>query len=1035
MATFSIPFSRGQHEEADEKLLPQGLFTSLQNARYKKDGRLGVRNGYALASGTAGQPVGAGDFGPKHSVYVRDRVAAGVSGTWFDHRPDGVFTGGSVQGTAVTSVGVPRRLALVRNISGTVMSSDIAQNQGFVFVAWQGYDLTTGVSSGVFLSAYESKSGRLVATQLVDSSGTNPKLTIIGTGLASDGIYVFFADSGGAAIKYGLFTFSGSAFTIVTIGLTLVSAAAGRNFSFDVCPNNTTTCILAYESGAATIRVGTVDLASVFTQIYTQATTNPARIALAKLSTGNIAMAYAMGATFNTGNLSYRIDTPAGASVVAATSLDSSGLVSGYPVAGPSVIASGVAILWMVQTAGLRQLLWFRTGNIVTNLGYNLTPVSRPFTGYQSSCLCWCVDENYHGLIGTIDGAFPTYRLVDLDYINVGFTATNVGGQPVEASACQGAALSGANYLTSAAYQTQLDPRRSTVSLTSLLTVPSPTAVGTVLPVLGSGKYDADLVRLDSAQLADRLMPAKIGGELYFSGSRIATFDGSQFHEAGFLQFPEYVSATANATGGTLSAGIYQYVALYVWYDAAGRKYRSAPSIPITVTAVANGSISLTVAAPHCSDKYKNGLNIQVTSVAAEIYRTLVGEDIFQLVNATKPLTWNAAGSVSVYVDTISDATLAAQELIYTQGVEGGNSGLLENDEPPPCRFLWAGSDRLIAGGLEIAEQVQFSKLRVDGEPMQWHNDVLYKLRVGGEVTSVAEMDGTWFIFCRDVIYASQGAGPSDNGTGDPFGEPQKLPADFGCVSNRSMLLTGAGLVFQSQVGFAIIARGGGAPTRAFGDVIRDTVTSFPLCSASVYNQATGTAYWAMLNSAGTAGRLLVFDTRINEWSVDNVNNGRAVKTLDVYNDLLVIDGQLVETPGVYLDNDGSTSTNVVPIWITGDIRAFGPNGWGRYRKVQLLAEARDVTVAWTLQLDVSYDSGKTFGETATWTRANLATAIGDAIDGAEHMFVTQRADAVRLRGTLSTPSATEGVVFNALSLEVFQTGGLKKQPNTMRAP
>lgn len=1021
MATVDIPFTKGQHEEADSKLLPQGLFVSLTDCRYRKDGKLGVRNGYAIGSSVL-QPVAAGDYAPSHSIYVYGRVDGNNPGRWYDHRPDNVYTSVSTTST-VPTVGVPRRVPLLRNSAFSICASDAAHLNGFIHVLYSDVDPATGASAGVYVRAFEALSGRVLLEQVVDSSGTNPKICVVGSTLM-----MFYAS--GNNIRLLSATWNGSAYTTVASTI-VVAAATGRAFSFDIAPNSGTSCLLVYENAATAVRVGTVSTAGAFTPIYIQTTGNPARPSITLQPNGNIAMAWAEGATFVAGNLRYRVDTTAGGIVTAATTIDSSGQVAGFPVVGPCASTSTFAVSWVDFEPSGGSIEWrvSRSGGALRRNGFQSVPVSKPFLGPNGSTLMWVTDSSYQGLIGAADGAFPSYFLVDVDSAAVSTYPSAI----IEASACAGEALSGANYISSPA-RTFFDPRRFSIAPASVLPVPSATAVATVLPVLGPGRYDADLVRLDTAPLADRLLPAQINAQLIFSGARQVQFDGGIVHDSPFAQFPQFLTAQVSHGGGALSAGTYEYTVIYEWYDAGGRRCRSAPATPISVVTVANDQVLLSFVAP-CS------LNFALTSattvrVVVRVYRTQVGESVFQLINDTFGVALTTQ-AVCSYQDGASDASIADNEILYTQGGDGGESSTLENDQPPPCRFLWAGQDRLIAGGLEIAEEVQFSKLRGPGQPMQWHNGSDYKLRIGAENTGVAEMDGTYFLFGRDNIWTSTGAGPFDDGSGSPFGSPVKLPTDFGCVSQRSMLLTGLGLIFQSAVGFAIIPRGGNAPDRTIGDAVRDTVAAFSLCTASAYNKATGTAYWAMVDAAtGTVGRLLVFDTRMREWYVDVVNGGRAIKTLNIYNDRLVIDGQMIETPGAYVDDDGVLSpSNVVLTWETGDIRLFGQNGWGRYRKVQLLGELRDVTNTFNLTLAVSYDSGQTYGENAAWPRLNLGTAVGDAINGAEHMFVIQRTGAVRLKGSIATTVPTEGVIFNGLSLEGVAAPGMKRQPNSMRAP
>src|SRR6185436_17856552 len=122
------------------------------------------------------------------------------------------------------------------------------------------------------------------------------------------------------------------------------------------------------------------------------------------------------------------------------------------------------------------------------------------------------------------------------------------------------------------------------------------------------------------------------------------------------------------------------------------------------------------------------------------------------------------------------------------------------NDEPPPCRYMWAGNDRVIMGGLEDPSEYRFSKLLFPGEPLQFTNDDAFKGHVDAEVTAVSCMDGIWYVFTRDSIFAVTGDGPDDMGNGF-FAEPRRVSSVVGCVSHRSLVEIAEGMLFFARDG------------------------------------------------------------------------------------------------------------------------------------------------------------------------------------------------------------------------------------------
>jgi regulator of extracellular matrix RemA (YlzA/DUF370 family) len=539
------------------------------------------------------------------------------------------------------------------------------------------------------------------------------------------------------------------------------------------------------------------------------------------------------------------------------------------------------------------------------------------------------------------------------------------------------------------------------------------------------------LIRIEAGDFVETFASASLNRQLFFSGPIVSVYDGQTLLDDGSPRLPVIESGAGTIIGGgAMPLGTFLYTVVFEWIDGLGYRHLSAPSLPFSVTlAGAQNAATVEVTIPAVTPKT---IGNAARQMAVRLYRTQAGGTIFyDVANATYTIGQNFFLSC---VDTFSDTTIATHEILYTQGARGGLSGLHERDCAPAARYITAGSSRLLLGGMDNPYQVQWSLLQFDGEPMYWANDAQWRATVDGRISAVAELDGTWIIGTLDTIWTVNGDGPDDNGAGS-FGLPKRLPSSVGILSHKSIIKFGGGLLYQSRRGFELIPRGGGEP-QWIGEPMRDTLLLFPYVTAAVFNQAEQVAYWAVCDASATVGRLIVYDVVLREWYVDTFY-GRVIRALSVYDGKLVIDGAIRESSAWTDDDTGAKTDAVAAIasLVTGDLRPFGPTGWGRIKKTQILGEARDVGVSWSLTLDVSYDSGQTFSESATpWPVASLATAPGDAIDGADHAFIIQRTNRIRLRFGISAPSPTEGMVFHGVQLEIAPADGSKRQPSSMRA-
>ncbi len=1022
MPEIHIPLQHGQHEDIDAKMLPQGAMLQVRNARLRRDNRYGLRYGYVNVLHGNGTAIASGNFGDKRSVYVTARTGAATSAQWFDHREDGIHSSPAV-GSSVGDLGVPRRVAAARNLKYDCLACDMVQVGSYIFSVYQDASYTSGTISGVTLAIHEAVGNRLIDRRLIaTTAAVNPKITSIGTT-----VMVVWADTGTDDIGW----YSVNSSTLSFAGGIITSASGGRGFSFDIAPLDGTRMLLAYETSAVNLRWSTVTAAGVATAVVNQAIAFAVRPSLALGSSGNVVMCWAEGAAFNTGSLHYRVDTTAGASVVAKTTLDSSGAVVGYPVAGLNT-THDYTLAWINSSS---TKIFTKTYSVRT-VGW-LVPVSKPFMGPNNACLMWTVNYTFSGQTDQ----FGTYKLIDCESPEA-LAATTVGAV-CEAVTCQQSALPGAYQNTTATYQWMIDPRRSCVSTTTVLSRPGTTAFAVLLPVAIANGFGADIVRMDNGLYVDRLLPCNINGQLLFTGPRVREFDGSIFYESGFADGPELVSLTDGGVG-TATGGTVQVVVTYEWQDAQGRRHRSPPSVPKTITVVAGHNIGVDFSRPAFSDR-SGGLALG-RGIYAMIWRTLNGGTVFYLDNyATGRIAIPSFGaSTTSYSITTLDAAIATQEILYTQGARGGASGLLANDEPPPCRYMWAGNDRVIMAGLEDPSAYRFSKLIFPGEPLQFSNDDAFKGHVDAETTACACMDGIWYVFTADAIFAITGDGPDDTGDGF-FAEPRRVSSLVGCISHRSIVEIAEGLLFHASNGQIWLLPRGGGPPSFFGAPMRDTLFDLLIMGAQRIRGENLVAWLAITTSATAYCAIIIYDSRASEWMYDYSSGGGVWasprSTLDRYNDKLVIDGYIAETAAFIDDHTGSNGVAYYMELHTGDVRPFGPNGHGRVRKAVLLGEARS-TATIIAQILVSYDSGVSYADDAS----SVFTYTGSVSNPIQidHLLKYPRGNApsvdysnsFRFKLLARSSSATAGVeafAFNALSLEIYPERGLARQRSAMR--
>ena len=265
----------------------------------------------------------------------------------------------------------------------------------------------------------------------------------------------------------------------------------------------------------------------------------------------------------------------------------------------------------------------------------------------------------------------------------------------------------------------------------------------------------------------------------------------------GALYTPDRLLVYDYGSGVGPGAGSYQYATVLTWRDRENNICRG----PVSDIAAFTATTGNDIAVQYAQDIWEPWMRFATLS----IYRTTNNGTVFYLLAAINDLPKRTPG---IFRDNVLDATLLDNETLYTQGARSGLGGMLEWWGTPPCRCLWAGGTRMIAGGLETPNRVKLSNEYFPGEMVSWPNHEAFSIDVQEAVTAVAVLGDGFLIFSRDAIWLVIGQGPDASGQG-AFEAPKKLQAETGARSQRSLVETPEGIMFQGSDGQIYVVQAG----------------------------------------------------------------------------------------------------------------------------------------------------------------------------------------------------------------------------------
>lgn len=1000
---FEIPLNAGQNESIDRALLPDGVLRLLQNARLSRDGRIEVRPSYT-ALGVTLWVSGGANIVPRDLATYEDRLLA--------------F--GSRSGDTVP------------------YSTQIFSYLGEDRADWKGqFDLTTGnYGAFPFVSdlqiEWQAPTGSIAtSTDIAYASGfvcavsTDPAASISKVFVLKDGVPVCTLSITSARSSRVIAL--GGSFVLLTrktdgdieirdfnvlssyvwsSATTLISNLATGTFSWDVCPVvGTTDFILAYPDPANTrMTVMRID-ASFATDWTTQIAVTP----------GNMAVC----ADFDSNVVGFvHVDGSNDAQLYSL--VISTGSVSDGPT---NILGPGAGTPDCVGTPAIQ---YVSTTRFIIECSQNTGST----VGSQSSQRATVG----HALAAETenDDVLIASKLFTQTRDSTSDLALGIGSVPVQGNISGTDQLYGTTiqavqdgFILAARWNYAYSSRMNDFRVTNYHGRSSVATDGSGTFWAAVSVLDADdltttnggtlqVVRFKSGVQARR-QSAEMQGALYVAGGFVGYYDGTNLVEGGFLDTPAILGYVEGTTGSLTALGTYNYVACYEWTDAKGRLHRSTPSNPREITLTgANDDLTLTVTSAH-SLRRVDALGTGQT-VKTVIYRANPDDSVFYRVGSVE----NTAGTTGYadtleFLDTMSDVAAEDEPVLYVQSQKP-----IVNVGYYPCRFIAAGRDRLIMGGLPDPYMIAFSQLPFPGEPMEGadvESEFAYQARLPEHVTAVSGFGDSYVAFTASGIYQIPGEGPQRNGTGEFF-TPRAIYSDGGCIDWRSVVDTAQGLFFQMATD-KIYRLTPAGELDFVGRRVQDTLASYPVVTGAALCTETQRVVFAVQNVAGDEGGLLSYDLIHDAWSFDD---------LGVIDAVVEYGGRVayLQSSVVYVEDsviaDGAGALPTVSVRL-GSIRLFSALGQGDLCKVGLLMTyLGDCTV----EGFISYDDGKTWtsmGSQAVTAAAVTSPETGNPIaSGDPHsiIFTPKRrsVDRFALRFDVSNATNSGGVRMHVVSLE-----------------
>lgn len=472
---------------------------------------------------------------------------------------------------------------------------------------------------------------------------------------------------------------------------------------------------------------------------------------------------------------------------------------------------------------------------------------------------------------------------------------------------------------------------------------------------------------------------AEIGNNLHLSGGFLGMYDGYLPVEHNFFLYPD-VAPTAppnpvntdvavwSATGGSMAAkpdgstttNAYYYQFVYEWTDNQGNAFRSAPSIPIAVTtsgAGTTGSVIFNLPSLRLTMKTANPIKMV-------IYRWSVGQQAYyQVTSITSPLLNDTTADRLSYTDTLADATILGNNLLYTTG------GVLEDVNAPASDLLTIYDTRLWLVDSEDRNLLWFSKPVIEATPVEMCSQQTVFIpptvaNATGEITTTFPLDDKLIISKggNSLVYIN-GAGPDITGSNNQYSQPIFITSTVGSSNQKSIAIIPQGAMFQSNKGIWLLDRGLG--TSYIGAPVEDFTTGATVTSAVTVPETNQVRFTL------DTGITLMYDYFYGQWATFEGVPAVSSCIFEELHTFVNDQGQAFqETPGRYLDG----GTPVLTSLKTGPLRVGDLQNYQRAYFFYLLG---DYISPHKLYVQIAYDYAETPSQNFLITPNNFSPAYG----------------------------------------------------------
>lgn len=402
------------------------------------------------------------------------------------------------------------------------------------------------------------------------------------------------------------------------------------------------------------------------------------------------------------------------------------------------------------------------------------------------------------------------------------------------------------------------------------------------------------------------VVTSEIANNLHLTGGFMWMYDGYSPVEHGFHLYPELVGLATATTGGFLADQIYFYQVTYEWADNQGNIFRSAPSIPQTVTTTGGGTSKVTIKVPTLRVTAKTANPVKIV-----IYRwSTAQQTYYQVTSITTPLLNDTTVDEVTYVDTLADSSIIGNNILYTTG------GVLENIGANACITATLFDSRIFYVNAEDQNLLGYSKQVVETVPVEFSDLLTIYVPPNtatrestGPVKCLAPMDDKLILFKPNALAYINGRGPNNLGADNQYSEPTFIAGTVGCENQASIVLIPNGLMFQSSKGIWLLGRD--LSTKYIGAPVQ-IYTEDSLVQSAVNVPGTNQVRFTL-----DSGITLVYDYYYEQWGTFvNVPaiSSTIYQGLHTYIDSLGAAYQ--ESPGIYLDGSRPVVMSFKTSWL-----------------------------------------------------------------------------------------------------------------------